>query len=110
MNLRDSIGVTLIAGFIAALGLLFWKAIPSSNEQLIVYMLGQLSGFVGGVVAYHYTLSKQSEKATENTGAAFRAIEAAANATPPSASVADAVHAVADAAQTKADDFSGDSK
>jgi hypothetical protein len=80
MNLRDFLGVGLVSGFMVALFVLFWKAIPSENEQLIVYMLGQLSGFVAGVVSYHYVMSKTSEKATENTGAAFRAIEAAANA------------------------------
>lgn len=80
VNLRDAIGIALIAGFLAAGAVLFWVPIPSNNEQLIVYMLGQLSGFVGGVVSYHYVMSKQSERATENTGAAFRAIEASAKA------------------------------
>lgn len=70
INLRDAIGVALIAGFLLALGVLFIKAIPASNEQLIVYMLGQLSGFAGGIVAYHYTLSKQTERAADaNIGA-----------------------------------------
>lgn len=80
MNLRDIIGVGLIMAFVTAMFLLFWRAIPGANEQLIVYMLGQLSGFVGSVVAFHYVLSKTSEKAAENTGKAFEAITAAANA------------------------------
>ncbi len=65
MNLRDSIGVALIGGFLLALGVLFWKAIPEANADLIVYMLGQLSGFAGGIVAYHYTLSRQTERAAD---------------------------------------------
>lgn len=76
MNLRDSIGVALIGGFLFALGVLFWKAIPTQNEQLIVYMLGQLSGFAGGIVAYHYTLSKQTERAAD------AAVQTAAQTTP----------------------------
>lgn len=79
-NLRDALGMLLVLSFIGAMYVLFWRPIPSSNEQLIVYMLGQLSGFVSGVVAYHYVMNKSSEKATENTGAAFEAITAAANA------------------------------
>lgn len=79
-NLRDTLGIGLVLAFIVALFVLFWKAIPPANEQLIVYMLGQLSGFVAGVVSYHYVMSKTSEKATENTGAAFRAIEETAKA------------------------------
>lgn len=79
-NLRDTLGIGLVLAFIVALFVLFWKAIPPSNEQLIVYMLGQLSGFVAGVVSYHYVMSKTSEKATENTARAFEAITATANA------------------------------
>ncbi|GAA0730023.1 hypothetical protein [Sphingomonas japonica] len=98
MNLRDALGVSLIGGFLLALGVLFFKAIPQSNEQLIVYMLGQLSGFAGGIVAYHYTLSKQSEKATENTGDAFKAIAAAAASRPaddgPTGNAGDPLHTV----------------
>lgn len=103
MNLRDFLGVGLVSGFMVALFVLFWKAIPTENEQLIVYMLGQLSGFVAGVVSYHYVMSKTSEKATENTGKAFDAITAAANATGSTEPVAEAAQDVADAAQIEAD-------
>jgi uncharacterized membrane protein len=79
-NLRDFLGIGLVSGFMVALFVLFWKAIPPANEQLIVYMLGQLSGFVAGVVSYHYVMNKTNEKATENTARAFDAIKAAAQA------------------------------
>lgn len=82
MKLRDAIGVGLIMAFTTAIFVLFWRAIPASNEQLIVYMLGQLSGFVGSVIAFHYVMNKNSDAATENTGKAFDAITAAANSTP----------------------------
>ena len=82
MNLRDYIGVGLIFAFVTAMFLLFWRAIPASNEQLIVYMLGQLSGFVGSVVAFHYVMSKMNDQATANTGKAFDAITAAAKSMP----------------------------
>ena len=85
-NIRDVIGLTLIVGFLTATGWLLNEAIPRENEQLVAYMLGQLSGFVAGVVAYHY-VSKAGEKEAEkiraeNTGKAFEAIAAAAHATP----------------------------
>lgn len=88
MNFRDVLGAALLVAFVTALGLLFWKAIPQENEQLIVYMLGQLSGFVAGVVAYHY-VTKAGEKEldaqrADNTAKAFDAIKAAAEAMPPS--------------------------
>lgn len=112
-NLRDIIGTALIAAFIAALAVLFWKAIPTENEQLIVYMLGQLSGFVAGVVAFHY-VQKAGEKEldaqrAENTQAAFRAIEAASLSSPPPAHdvAAKAADQVADAAEQEAEAIKG---
>lgn len=87
LNFRDALGAFLVVAFIAVICLLLWRDIPKSNEQLIVYMLGQLSGFVAGVVAYHY-VTKAGEKELEatradNTGKAFEAIAAAAAAAPP---------------------------
>lgn len=87
LSLRDSIGVALIAAFIGALAALFWKSIPHNNSDIITYMLGQLSGFVAAIVAYHYA-AKAGEKEleqqrAENTAKAFEAVTAAANATPP---------------------------
>lgn len=77
LALRDWIGIALIFTFCSALGTLFFKAIPPTNEQIIVYMLGQLSGFVSAVVAFHYITSKGDEEKTANTGKAFDAIAAA---------------------------------
>jgi hypothetical protein len=107
-NMRDAIGIALIASFIGAIGVLFWKAIPPTNEQLIVYMLGQLSGFVAAVVALHYVM-KAGEKELEqqraaNTGKAFDAVAAAAAAVPPPPGdrAAAAAAEVADAAEDQA--------
>ena len=82
LSLRDYIGVGLVFAFVSVLFGLMFKNIPEKNEQLIVYMLGQLSGFVATVVSFHYVLNKSSEKATENTGKAFDALKAAAESTP----------------------------
>lgn len=107
LNLRDFLGVGLVSGFMVSLFVLFWKAIPNENEQLIVYMLGQLSGFVAGVVSYHYVMNKTNEKATENTARAFEAITATAQATSATEPAADAAQDVADAAQSEADSKKG---
>lgn len=115
-NLRDAIGIALIASFVGALSILFWKAIPRENEQLIVYMLGQLSGFVSGIVAYHY-VTKAGEKEldaqrVDNTTAALEAIKAAqeAPAKPAKDKIAEAADQVADAAADEADAISGKAK
>lgn len=80
--IANLIGLCLIAAFIGALIMLCWRAIPPSNEQLITYMLGQLSGMALGVVSYHYAMNAgqvlNDAHKTENTGKAFEAISAVA--------------------------------
>ena len=81
---RDLIGIFLITAFVGAMVALLWKAIPPENEQLLSYMLGQLSGFVAGVVGFWY-ISKAGEKELEekradNTNKALDAIRAAQSA------------------------------
>lgn len=104
ITLRDVIGVALISGFLLAIFVLFGRPIPQSNEQLIVYMLGQLSGFVAGVVSYHYVLSKQSETATENTGRAFDAIAATAQAGAAASTTTEQMNVKADAVTVEGGD------
>lgn len=80
VQVREPMGAVLIAGFLLAIGLLFWRAVPKPNEQLVTYMLGQLSGFVAAVVAFRFGRNRLNDKATDNTGEAFRAIAATARA------------------------------
>lgn len=85
-NIRDLIGLILLGAFIGAGGVLFFVAIPDKNEQLITYMLGQLSGFVAAVVALHYVTKagekELDEQRTANTGEALAAINKAMDLTP----------------------------
>jgi hypothetical protein len=62
--LANVIGCSLVFGFLGALFALFVIPIPRGNEQIVTYMIGQLSGFAAGIVAYHYT-SKAGEKELE---------------------------------------------
>lgn len=121
-TLKDMIGVALIGAFISVLFILFWKEIPTKNEQLLVYMLGQLSGFVAGVVSSHYVHKAGEEKQeaqrqetakaqADATRATAEAVAAAAASTTPAASsapgpgAAEAAREVADAADHRAEDF-----
>lgn len=83
-SFRDVMGAFLVLAFVGATIMLSWRAVPAENEQLLAYMLGQLSGFVAGVVGYHY-LTKSGEKEldqtrAENTG---KALDLAAVSTIP---------------------------
>lgn len=107
--IANLIGIALIVAFIGTLIMLCYRAIPPSNEQLITYMLGQLSGMALGVCGYHYTMSAGQALAdahkTENTGKAFEAISAvAATAGIVPATIDDSGNIKPLAATTKLDD------
>jgi hypothetical protein len=63
------IGAALITGFLGALAALFVVPIPEANRDLVTYMLGQLSGFAGGIIAYHYA-SKAGDTRAQDLDAA----------------------------------------
>lgn len=44
----------LTTAFIGSIIMLSWREIPKSNEQLLTYMLGQLSGFVAAAVGVYF--------------------------------------------------------
>jgi len=55
----------IVAGFTTVMALLFLKDVPSANRDIIVYMVGQLSGFAGAVVAFWFGTTRESAKKTE---------------------------------------------
>lgn len=60
---------TVLAGwisgsFIGSLAALYVFPIPADNKDLIVFMLGQLSGFMGAVMAFNFGTSKGSADKT----------------------------------------------
>jgi cytochrome c biogenesis protein CcdA len=97
------VGAALVAGFLGALITLFFVPIPERNEQLITYMIGQLSGFAGGIIAYHYTLTAGAKeldaKRAETTG---KLVDLATAAAAPGGGAGRAADEVVDAAADKA--------
>lgn len=63
--IRAFLALTMVGGFIAAMAALFQQPIPVDNKDLLTYMLGQLSGFVGAIVAFDFGSSRASEHKTE---------------------------------------------
>lgn len=49
------LAAALVTAFIGAIVMLSWREIPKSNEQLLTYMLGQLSGFVAAAVGVYFS-------------------------------------------------------
>jgi hypothetical protein len=50
----------LVFAFIGAIVMLSWREIPKTNEQLLTYMLGQLSGFVAAAVGVYFARRPES--------------------------------------------------
>lgn len=59
-TMRNTLGGFIAGSFIGALAALYLFPVPDSNKDLIVFMLGQLSGFMGAVISYNFGTSKSS--------------------------------------------------
>lgn len=81
---RNWLAFCLIAAFIAVLPLLVFKTIPGDNKEIIVYMIGQLSGMATTAIGFYFVNKAGQDaldaKRTENTGKMADAVVAAAAA------------------------------
>lgn len=57
---RNVLGGFIAGSFVGSLAALYVFPIPVANKDLIVFMLGQLSGFMGAVIGYNFGTSKSS--------------------------------------------------
>lgn len=110
---RTRLANFLIGAFVLVLPILLFKDIPPKNEQIITYMLGQLSGAALLVLGFYFVNNVGRDQLdaakSENTGKALDAIAAVAATTPPDSTTdaAQAADQVADAAQSEADKIKG---
>jgi len=100
----------LVFAFCAVLGLSLLRAYPEANKDIVVYMIGQLSGMATMALGYYFTQKAGQDAAdaakTENTGKMADAVVAAAKAsTPVTTQAAEAAQATAEAAQHEADRY-----
>jgi hypothetical protein len=54
----------LLVAFNVALAALFFAAVPEGNRDIVVYMIGQLSGFSAAAVAYWLGTTRDSQNKT----------------------------------------------
>lgn len=82
--MRNLLAFMLVGMFVGAIPALMWKAIPKVNEQLITYMMGQLSGMALMALGFYFVNKVGQDaldaKKTDNTAKALDAIKAAATA------------------------------
>jgi hypothetical protein len=110
-DFRNILALFLITAFVSALPLLIFKNIPDTNKEIIVYMVGQLSGMATTTLAFYFTQKAGQDaidaKRAETTGKMADAITAAASG-GQGVDASKAADAVADAATAKADEIKGD--
>jgi hypothetical protein len=112
--MRSALAILLVGVFVGSIPLFVFKVIPKANEQLITYMVGQLSGMALMALGFYFVNKVGADaldaKKTENTGKMADAIKATAEAAS-SAAPADAKEAadqMLGASQDKADAIKGD--
>ena len=57
---RTILGGFISLSFIGSLAALYGFPVPDENSDLIVFMLGQLAGFMGAVMAFNFGTSQGS--------------------------------------------------
>lgn len=70
--MRNLLAFLLVMAFISVLPVFTWKQIPEQNEQIITYMVGQLSGMALTALGFYFVNKAGQDavdaKKTENTG------------------------------------------
>jgi hypothetical protein len=76
--MRNLLAFMLTGAFVSTIPLFVFKTIPEANEQVVTYMVGQLSGMALMALGFYFVNKVGQDaldaKRTENTKAAFEAI------------------------------------
>lgn len=59
-RMRGLLAIVLLLSFQACLAALFNFQVPETNRDMVIYMLGQLSGMVTTALAFYFATSKSS--------------------------------------------------
>lgn len=78
---RNALAFFLITAFVLTLPMLIYKIVPAANKEIVVYILGQLSGMATTCLAFYFTQKAGQDaldaKRADNTSKAFDAVAAA---------------------------------
>lgn len=109
--MRNLLAFLLVAAFVGAFPALMIKAIPKENEQLLTYMLGQLSGMATMALGFYFTNKAGQDavdaKRADNTGkmADLTKLALETGTTDAAAAKADGAVEAVEAASVKAEEL-----
>lgn len=107
--MRNLLALLLVGGFVGMIPAFMLRSIPEGNEQLITYMLGQLSGMALTALSFYY-VNKVGQDALDATRADNTGKMADLAATALKANTGDAVEQAADEVAEAAVDKAGEIK
>lgn len=115
--MRNLLAFLLVGSFVGSLTILLFHTLAKDNEQLVTYMLGQISGMATTALGFYFVSKVGADaldaKRADNTGKLADAVVAAAAAGTTDQPAAEAKIAGAqeatDAAQDKVDDLKDNS-
>lgn len=64
--------VTVLFVFLAVVMALIYRAIPDSNKEILIHVLGIIEGAIMTLVSFYYGSSKGSEKRNDTINAAMK--------------------------------------
>lgn len=110
--MRNLLAFMLVGAFVVTIPLFVFKSIPDANEQVVTYMVGQLSGMALMALGFYFVnkVGQDALDATraDNTNKMADAIKSALNTADKGARAEEeAAEDVAQAAVEKADEFKG---
>ncbi len=112
--MRNLLAFLLVGAFISCLPLLVFKSIAKENEQIITYMIGQLSGMATLALGFYF-VNKVGQDAldatrSENTGKLADAVNSALKTGADPTGEGEAADQVAGAASDKRDEIKQEAK
>lgn len=85
-SMRNLLAFLLVGAFITMLPFLLFKNIPSANEQILTYMIGQLSGMATLALGFYFVNKVGQDaldaKRSDSTGKLAEAVTTALNSAP----------------------------
>lgn len=94
--MRNLLAFLLVAAFVGMIPAFLFKSIPEGNNDIITYMLGQLSGMAITVLGFYFVNKVGQDaldaKRSDNTGKLAEAVHKALDSTPGALPDEDVIH------------------